>query len=206
MQKSKELCPELRRNEGDTGDVAARPTETGDEPEFDRVAAGSEDDRDGCGRRLGCNCRWGVMRSDHCYLTPDQIDCEVWQSIGLGLRPAILDRHVLALGMTDCTNALPECGHKKCTISRLRHAEIPDHRHRRLLRPRRKRPRRRRAAEQRNELAPFHSITSSARASSVGGTSRFSILAVWTLMTSSNLVDCTTGRSAGLAPLRMRPT
>src|SRR5262245_16508642 len=109
MQKSKELCPELRRNEGDTGDVAARPTETGDEPEFDRVAAGSEDDRDGCGRRLGCNCRWGVMRSDHCYLTPDQIGCEVWQSIGLGLRPAILDRHVLALGITGFTNALPEC-------------------------------------------------------------------------------------------------
>ena len=36
---------------------------------------------------------------------------------------------------------------------------------------RRERPRRRRAAEQRDELAPpHHSITSSARASSVGGT------------------------------------
>ena len=44
--------------------------------------------------------------------------------------------------------------------------KIPDHRHRRLLRPRRERPRRRRAAEQRDELAPLHSITSSARASS----------------------------------------
>jgi hypothetical protein len=30
-----------------------------------------------------------------------------------------------------------------------------DHRHRRLLRPRRERPRRRRAAEQRDELAAF---------------------------------------------------
>ena len=39
-----------------------------------------------------------------------------------------------------------------------------------LLRPRRERPRRRRAAEQRDELAALHSITSSARASSVGGT------------------------------------
>jgi hypothetical protein len=48
-------------------------------------------------------------------------------------------------------------------------------------------------------LAPFHSITSSARASSVGGISRPSILAVWALMTNSNLVDCSTGRSAGLA-------
>jgi hypothetical protein len=40
-----------------------------------------------------------------------------------------------------------------------------------LLRARRERPRRR-AAEQRYELAPFHSITSSARASSVDGAPR----------------------------------
>jgi hypothetical protein len=50
-----------------------------------------------------------------------------------------------------------------------------------------------------------YSITSSARASSVGGTVRPSILAVSALMTSSNLLACTTGNSAGLAPLRMRP-
>src|SRR5262249_62043848 len=74
-----------------------------------------------------------------------------------------------------------------------------------LLRARRERPRGRRAAEQRYELAPSHSITSSARARSVGGISRPSILAVSALMTSSNLLACTTGRSAGLAPLRRRP-
>ena len=44
-----------------------------------------------------------------------------------------------------------------------------------------------------------------ARASKVGGTVRPSILAVSTLMTSSNLLACTTGKSAGFAPLRMRP-
>src|SRR3954470_274607 len=46
-----------------------------------------------------------------------------------------------------------------------------------------------------------HSITSSARASSVGGTSRPSALAVLRFMTNSNFVGCSTGRSAGLAPL-----
>src|SRR5262245_53894278 len=50
-----------------------------------------------------------------------------------------------------------------------------------------------------------YSITSSALASSVGGTLRPSIRAVSALMTRSNLLDCTTGRSAGLAPVRMRP-
>jgi hypothetical protein len=45
-----------------------------------------------------------------------------------------------------------------------------------------------RAAEKRDELAPLHSITSSARVRRVGGTSRPSVLAVLRLMTSSNLV------------------
>src|SRR6188768_1837472 len=42
-----------------------------------------------------------------------------------------------------------------------------------------------------------HSITSSARASSVGGTSMPSVLAVLRLMTVSYLVGACTGRSAG---------
>jgi hypothetical protein len=50
-----------------------------------------------------------------------------------------------------------------------------------------------------------YSVTSSALASSVGGTVRPSIRAICALMTSANLLDCTTGRSAGFSPLRMRP-
>src|SRR5262249_54927621 len=69
-----------------------------------------------------------------------------------------------------------------------------------LLRPRRERPRGGSAAEQRDERAPRpHSITSSARARRVAGTSRPSVLAVLRLMTSSNLVGCWTGMSAGFA-------
>src|SRR5262249_40637737 len=67
------------------------------------------------------------------------------------------------------------------------------HRHRPLLRASRERPRRR-TADKRDELAPFHSITSSAMASSVGGTVRPSIRAVLRLITSSNLVGRSTGR------------
>src|SRR5262249_29762849 len=51
-----------------------------------------------------------------------------------------------------------------------------------------KRPRTRHAAYERDELAPRRSITSSARASSVGGTSSPSALAVLRLITSSNFV------------------
>src|SRR6516164_7214115 len=45
-----------------------------------------------------------------------------------------------------------------------------------------------------------HSITSSARASSVGGMSRPRAFAVVRFMVRSNLVGCSTGRSAGFAP------
>ena len=57
------------------------------------------------------------------------------------------------------------------------------------------------AARHPKELPTFHSITSSARASSWDGTSMPSACAVLTLMTKSNFVGCSTGRSAGLAPL-----
>src|SRR2546430_434674 len=93
------------------------------------------------------------MRGDHRHLTAYQIGCEVGQSVGLVLRPAILDRHILALDVAGFTKALAECGQIACTIDRRRAAEESYYRHRRLLRTRYSRPRRHRAAEQREELA-----------------------------------------------------
>jgi hypothetical protein len=52
---------------------------------------------------------------------------------------------------------------------------------------------------------PLHSITSSARASSVGGIFRPSALAALTLMTSSKVAGCSTGRSEALVPPRTFP-
>src|SRR5262245_40590465 len=93
------------------------------------------------------------MRSDHGHLTAYQIGCEVGQSVGLVLRPAILDRHILALDVAGFTNALPECSQKACTIGKRRAAEESYHRHRWLLRARRDRPRRR-AAQCEYEFSP----------------------------------------------------
>ena len=80
------------------------------------------------------------------------------------------------------------------------------HRCRSLLRACRERPCSRRTAEQRDELAAFHSITSSARASNVGGTSSPIDLAVLRLTTSSYFVGNCTGNSNGLVPFRIRST
>jgi len=74
---------------------------------------------------------------------------------------------------------------------------------------RRKRPRGR-AAEKRDERAALnlraHSITLSARTKIASGTVRPRALAVLRLMTNSNFVGCSTGRSAGLAPLMILST
>src|SRR5262249_34490703 len=53
---------------------------------------------------------------------------------------------------------------------------------------------------------PHHSITSSARASTLSGNARPSVLAVLTLIVSSYLIGCCTGNSATFAPLRIRST
>src|SRR5262249_12586139 len=85
-------------------------------------------------------------------------------------------------------------------------ASPPSSSQHRLLRARRQRPRSRRAAEKRDEVASLHSITSSAATSSLSGTVKPSALAVLRLRVVSYLVGAWTGRSAGLAPRRMRST
>src|SRR5262249_16387927 len=88
-----------------------------------------------------------------------------------------------------------------------RAVQYADHRYcRLLLRARRERPRSCRAAEQRDEVAPRHSMTSSASASSLSGIWRPSAFAVLRLITSWYLVGACTGKSPGLVPFKMRST
>src|SRR5262249_19657084 len=120
--------------------------------------------------------------------------------------PAILDPQVAALAPAQLLQRLlerRELGTAGAATAR-EHADPPYAPW--LLRARHERPRDGRAAEQRDERAPPHSITSSARASSVGGTVRPSTLAVTRLTTRSNLVGCSTGMSAGFAPRRILST
>ena len=63
-----------------------------------------------------------------------------------------------------------------------------------------------RATEQRDERAALHSITSSARASSAGGTVSPIALALRKLIMNSNRVGCSMGRSPAFAPLMIFST
>src|SRR5262249_16870457 len=127
-----------------------------------------------------------------------------------GRYPANINVSTATLHPPELRECLQECRDEKLSfpvafwISH-QHADAPHPLA--LLRARRQRQRGCCAADQRDELAPFHhSITSSARASSEVGTSRPSALAVFRLIASSNFVAACTGRSAGFSPLRMRST
>src|SRR5262249_47173925 len=142
---------------------------------------------------------------DNCNAAADQIGCQARQALRFIIRPPIFDLYVATFEETCFVKPLAECCHQRGARLRRPRIEIADHRNGRLLRACGGRPRRRSAAEQRDELAPLHSITSSARTSIDDGMSRPSVFAVLRLMMRSNLVGCTTGKSAGFAPLRIRP-
>jgi len=73
------------------------------------------------------------------------------------------------------------------------------------LRPRHPRPRQR-AAQPRDELAPPHSMTMSARTRTLSGIVRPSALAVLRFTSSCSRVGCSTGKCAGRAPLSILST
>src|SRR5262249_49753238 len=200
------LCHQLRGEEVHAGNITTRPIQACNEAKSDWVRSHYKHDRNCCGRRLCHGCRnTAAAREYHVHLTLHQIGSERWQKVELSARPAVFDRDIPALHIAAFAETFMECAHKMGKrVGRLA-ADKADHRHRRLLRRRRERASRR-AAEYGDELAPSHSITSSARASSVGGTVRPSSFAVLKLTNSSYLVGACTGRSAGFSPLRMRST
>ena len=94
-------------------------------------------------------------RYDHRDAAADEIGCKRWQPIILIFRPAVLDRHVLALEKAGFLQALEELNDRVPGVISNPSDEEPDHRHRRLLRPRHHRPRCR-ARKSRDELPPSH--------------------------------------------------
>src|SRR6516225_6107976 len=103
----------------------------------------------------------------------DQLFRQDWKPLGIAARKTIIDLDGPALDPSESCKTFAESGElfpRFCVVGGNCHKH-PDPPRLSLLRARQKRPRRR-AADQHDELAPPHSITSSARASSDGGTSR----------------------------------
>src|SRR5262245_3192481 len=187
------------------GRIASGAGDARNETKLDRILTDAEDDRDRRGSGLSRACAGRAARHrDHRHPTTDQIGRQFLHPIVLTLRPAILDRDVLTFHKARFVEPLPERRQEGPEVLKRTETEEPDHRHRRLLRSRGERPRRR-AAEQRDELAAPHSITSSASESKLSEIVTPSAFAVFKLITNWNLTVSITGRSAGLTPLSTRP-
>src|SRR5262245_50677072 len=179
-------------------------------PEPTGITYDGSDDGDRCSPLTECTDHTRAIDDDDLGLHRDNIINDHRQPLVLALSEPFRDCDVAAFNPTERTQPVAELA-----PIRLRHRrtdKTDDGNARRtvdtaggawrdLLPARRERPRRSRANEKRDELAPLHSITSSARASSIGGISMPSALAVLRFTTSSKRVGCSTGSSAGLAPL-----
>src|SRR5262249_46333504 len=158
------FCLQRGRKKTHACPAATRSIEARNETKLNRVISGQEHDRNCFRHRLGGKCRRNATSGgNNRERMGDEISGKRRQPIVLTFRPAIFDGYVSSFDIACLIETLTECGYLvrravgRCAV------EEPDHRHRRLLRARRERPCGC-AAEQRDELAAFHSITSSASA------------------------------------------
>ena len=186
-------------------DVAARPGEAGDEAGRDRLARACHHDRNFARRLLRCQCSRREEGDDEVDLETHQLGGFFRLQIRSRLGDADLEAQIAALHIAGLAQAFAERFEQRVRI-RTGQGEDADGVDLRLLRLCRFRPEKctchRRAAEQRYELPPRHSITSSARTRIASGTESPSSLAVLRLTDRRIRVGCSTGRSAGFTPSR----
>ena len=140
MQEPQPLGQNFTGEKIDTGRVAARLRQAGDETELDRVFAHLEDDRNRRGRRFGPERSGGVAGGDDSNTAADEISHERRQTIVAALQPVVLDRHVLALEVAGFLEAFTKRGTVLRGAFRRAGVDQSHHRHSRLLRARRERP------------------------------------------------------------------
>jgi hypothetical protein len=150
----------------------------------------------------------GRHRDDQVWGDADEVYGKLGKAVKLGLSPPEFDDDVLALDIAEFAKTLPELLQSRLRRDGRTAREKADP----IDLPRRLRLDGERRGEEAerctgDECPPVHhSITWSARCRSDGGIVRPRALAVFRLMTSSYLLGCSMGRSAGLAPLRILST
>src|SRR5258705_14024095 len=88
-------------------------------------------------------------------LKHNQFGRESGEPLGVPPRPAIIDRHVLALDVTGFAQSLTERGQRHLRVGRA-NTEVADHRHSRLLCAYTERPSCRCTTQERDEIATLH--------------------------------------------------
>src|SRR5262245_51191170 len=101
VQERKPLRPELHANVVDSGRIAARSIETGNEADLHRVRADDENDGN-CRRCRFCGeCRRSAYRRhDHSHTSLDQIGSQCRKGLIASFGPTIVDRRILAVDVS----------------------------------------------------------------------------------------------------------
>src|SRR5262249_12527410 len=177
FEKLQPLGTDVRANDAIAGDISSRSGEAWHEPGAYGIADRDHDDgnrgggllgRQACGRAEGCN---------NVHRATNERPCGPGESLRHSIGIRIVEGDVLAFQVTEIAQSVTEGVHPGRVINDADTRHLP-----RLLRARRERPCGRRAAEKRDDIAPLHlrghSMTSSARASSLSGIWRPSAFAV----------------------------
>jgi len=149
-----------------------------------------------------------TCHQQHVHLEANEISDEIRKPVKLASRPTVLDDQILALDITEFTQTLTEAIELTDWRGRGRHVAYPSDPRNLPRRLRLNGERRGEEAEGANDERPslYHSITSSALCRSDGGIVRPRAFAVLRLITNSNFVGCSIGRSPGFAPLKILST
>ena len=157
---------------GDPGDVSARPRKARDQPRADRITRVGHHDGDFV-RRLLCRLGGGREPShDDIDLETDQLGGQFGNPVGLSLCRSKLEPNVLSLDISQIAQPLPKVPPKLFRIGTAKDQCANSRQLCRLLRAPRERPHGCGSAEERHELTPLHSTTSSAIVEGPAGTSR----------------------------------
>src|SRR5262245_12725643 len=172
--------------------------------ETDGKRSSADHDNWHCARRLlGSEARRSAPGDDGVRTQANQLSGKGGVALGAAIREAVLELQALLFDVAEDTHPVAQPFKRWPRLI----GENADATNLASLGGSSKRRRDNRAAEQRDELtAAAHSITSSARASTVAGMSRPSALAVFRLMVSFEVVGAWIGRSVGFSPFKMRST
>src|SRR6266508_1489826 len=204
-----DLGVQVRRLVAEPGDGATGPRETLHQSRLDGTPQTQQDDGQRLRPLLELERRRGLCRHHQLHIRLEELTDELRVALFAAVRESKLDYQVPALDIAVLAQTVSECREKERGARRGREvSEVTDpmdlSRRLRLGGERRGEEHRTRACQERAPL--HHWMSSSARSRSDCGIVRPSALAVLRLITSSKLVGCSTGRSAGLAPLRILST